>query len=127
MQQLADFIKQYTPLLPVGTSVSYAEAERRAGEFLSALAILADFRHLYGNEKIKCMSVQTAVYAAELAKGTAKTMTENKVTAEASKEYTEAREDLERVENDLSYLKAYYEIFSSAHVFYRQMARGEVS
>jgi len=52
-------------------------------------------------------------------------MTENKMTAEASKEYTEAREDLEGIENDLSYLKSYYDIFRDAHIFYRQMSKGE--
>ncbi len=30
-----------------------------------------------------------------------------------------------RTENDLSYLKAYYDIFMAAHVFYRNMAKGE--
>jgi hypothetical protein len=120
-------IEKYSKLLPVGTSVSYTEAERRAGEFLSASAQITDIRHMLSSEKIKLTSVQIAVYAQEMAKGTAKTVTENKLTAEASEEYTKAREDLELIDNDLSYLKAFYDIFMSAHVFYRQMARGETA
>lgn len=125
MTDFKDYIDGYAKLLPIGTSVSYTEAEKRASQFLAAMATITDWRHTFSAEKIKLLSAQTAVYAVELGNGTAKTMTENKVTAEASASYTEAREALENIENDLSYLKAYYDIFMSAHVFYRQMARGE--
>lgn len=120
------FISKYSELLPVGSSVSFTEAERRAGEFLAALATITDFRHMFGGEKIKLLSIQTATYATELNKGTAKTVTENKLTAEASEGYQRAREDLEGVENDIMYLKAYYDIFTNAHIFYRKMSSGEV-
>lgn len=125
MKEIKDYIEKYTKLLPVGTSISYAEAERRAGEFLTAMATITDWRHAFSEDKIRRMSLQTAVYATELARGTAKTMTENKVTAEASPSYTEARENLEFAENDITYLKTYYEIFFNAHVFYRQQMRND--
>lgn len=127
MKEIHRYIEKYVELLPVGKSISFTEAERRAGEFLVAMATITDWRHSFSEDKISKLSVQTAVYAQELFKGTSKTMTENKVTAEASSEFREARETYESVENDISYLKAYFEIFSSAHVFYRQMARGENS
>lgn len=127
MGDMKDLIDKYAALLPIGTSVSYTEAERRSGEFLSAQAIITDMRLMLSNEKIKLLTVQTATFAVELSKGTAKTVTENKLTAESSPEYIKAREELERVENELSYLKSYYEIFGNAAVFYRQMARGEVA
>ena len=125
MTEIKQFIDQYSELLPVGTSISYTEAERRAGEFLSAMATITNFRHLLSTDKIRLLSVQTAVYAEQMLKGTAKTVTENKLTAEASAEYTKAREDLEHIENDLSYLKSYYEIYNNAHIFYRAMAKGD--
>lgn len=118
-------IDKYAALLPLGGSVSTVEAERRAGEFLHAQATISNWRHMLGDEKIKLTSIQTATYASEMSRGTAKTVTENKLTAEASAEYTKAREDLERIENDLSYLKAYYDIFQNGHVFYRQLSKGE--
>jgi hypothetical protein len=125
--EMKEYLEKMAKLLPVAKSISMVEAERRAGEFLSALATITEWRHVFSEDKIRLLSVQTAVYAQELGKGTAKTMTENKVTAEASAEYTKAREDLERIENDISYLKAYFDIFKDAHVFYRQMAKGENS
>lgn len=125
MSDMTDFIDQFAELLPVGTSISYVEAERRAGEFLRALASITNWRHMLNSEKIKLLSVQTATFAGEMSKGTAKTVTENKLTAEASGAYTAAREALESVDNDLSYLKAYYDIFTNGHIFYRNMAKGE--
>lgn len=119
-----DYIKEYAEKLSFDTSVSYTEAERRAGDFLMVMAKITDIRHLFSQEKIKLLSIQTATYAQQMAKGTSKTVTENKLIAEASEEYTKAREDLEGIENDLSYLKTYYEIFLNGHLFYRQMAKG---
>ena len=50
-------------------------------------------------------------------------MTVNKMNAEASIIYIKAREDVESVDNDISYLRAMFDTFSAAHVFYRNMAK----
>ena len=123
MKEVKEFVEKYSALLPLHKSINIPELERRAGEFLSAMATLAAWKHAFAEEKIKLISIQTAVYAEQLSKGTAKTMTENKVTAEATAEYIEAREGLERIENDINYLKAYLDIFHDAHIFYRQMCK----
>ena len=123
MEQVKEFIEKYSSKLSVGTSISYTEAEKRSGEFLTALAQITEWRHLFSAEKIKLLSIQTGVYAERMSLGTAKTVTENKLTAEASKEYIIAREALENIENDISYLKSYYDIFLNAHLFYRAMAK----
>ncbi len=123
---MSDFklmIEEYSRLLPVGKSISYTEAERRAGEFLVAMAKVTDLKHLFSGEKIAHQSVQTAVYANEMSKGVAKTVTENKLTAEASEAYTAARESLEGIDNDIAYLRAYFDIFKDGHLFYRQMCK----
>lgn len=127
MHEMKEFIEKYTELLPVGTSLSYTEYERRAGLFLEAIAGITNLKHLFTADKIRLLSTQTAIYAQQMSKGTAKTVTENKLAAEASEEYTRAREDLEQIDNDINYLKAYYDIFQNAHVFYRNLAKGENS
>jgi len=124
MNDIKEFISKYESLLAVGTSISYTEAERRAGEFLVGMARITDMKHLLSGDKIRLTSVQTAVYATLMAKGAAKTVTENKLNAEASEDYIKAREELESIENDISYLKAYYDILNNAHIFYRTMAKG---
>jgi hypothetical protein len=126
MNEIKEMIARLNKLLPVGTSISYTEAERRAGEFLYGLALIADYKHEVGAEKIKNLSLQTAVYAVELAKGTAKTVTENKTVAEASLNYISAREALEGSENDLSYLRTYIELYTNSHIFYRNLSKGEM-
>ncbi len=125
MNNIKEFIDKYAELLPLGSSISLTEAEHRAGEFLHAMAIIANHKHTLSGDKIKALSVQTAIYADQLTKGTAKTITENKITAEASGVYMEAREELEHIENDISYLKAYQDVFLNAHLFYRQLSKGE--
>lgn len=124
-KEITEYIDKLAAKLPLNKSISFPEAEKRASEFLEAQAKITNIRHMLSEEKIKLLSTQTAVYAEELSKGTGKTVTENKTTAEASKAYISAREDFERIENDLAYLRAYYDIFQNAHVFYRQMAKGE--
>jgi len=123
--EIKEYIEKYASKLAVNKMVSFTEAEKRAGEFLYAQAQITDWRHLLSEEKIKLTSIQLATYAEQLSLCTGKTVTENKTTVEASKEYQKAREDLESVENDIAYLKAYYDIFQNAHVFFRQMAKGE--
>lgn len=125
MNEIKDYIAEKSKLLALNKSISIPEAERRASEFLSAMAVITDWRHSFSENKITEVTVQTAVYAQEMAKGIAKTVTENKLTAEASSEYVAAREALEHTENDIAYLKAYYDIFMASHVFYRNLAKGE--
>lgn len=125
MREIKDYIESLQKMLPVGTSISFTEAERRAGIFLEGMAKLTDWRHILSGEKIKLLSTQSAVYAEQMSKATDKTVTEKKTTVEASREYTKARENLEEIDNDLAYLKAYYEIFQNGHLFYRKMAAGD--
>lgn len=123
--QFKEFIAPYEALLAVPKAISSSEAERRAGEFLAVMAQITDWRYALSEAKIKELTTQTAVFAEQLSLGTAKTVTENKLTAESSKVYSYAREAFERTENDLAFLKAYYEVFLNAHLFYRTMAKGE--
>jgi transposase len=125
--EMKEFIEKYRRLLPIGNSISTSEAEKRAAMFLEAMATVADWKHEFTKTRIQQLSTQTATYASELSKGTAKTVTENKTTAEASDEYTSAREALEGTENDISYLKTYYEVFQNAHILYRQLSKGDFS
>lgn len=122
-KEIKDYLEVMNGLLPINGSLSIPEFERRAGEFLTALAKLADWRHILSEEKIKLTSVSLAVYADQLSKSTEKTVTASKTIIEASAEYTSAREDLEYIENDLSYLKTHHEIYLNAHLFYRQLMK----
>lgn len=125
MKDIKEYLEKVSKLLPVNKSISLPEAERRAGEFLVALAYIADVKHVFAEDKIRALSVQSAIYHELLSKGTGSTVTQNKIATEASPEYIKARQDLEMIENDINYLRAYQEIFNNSHIFYRTMAKGD--
>lgn len=125
MKEIKESLTKYNSLLPVGKGLTQGEAERRASEFLTAMYYLTDLKHTFADDKIRTLTTQNAAFATELAKCTGKTVTENKVTVEASTAYAAAREAFEFSENDISYLKACYEIYSNAHIFFRNLAKGE--
>jgi len=121
--EIKAYLTTQAELLPVNRSISTPEAERRAGVFLETCAKIVDWRHALSEGKIQATTMQSVTYAEELSKCTGKTITENKLTVEASPVYTSAREELESVENDINYLKAMHEVFLNAHLFYRAMAK----
>lgn len=123
MNEIKSYIESTQKLLPIGNSVSITESERRAGIFLEAQSRLIDWKHLLSQEKIKLLSIQSVTYAEQMAKCASKTVTETKMLAEASEEYIKSREDLESIDNDITYLKAYLDLFSNSHVFYRQLCK----
>lgn len=119
------YIEKYQKLLPLNNSISFTEAEKRASQFLDVMATITEWRHALSEGKIKYQSILNAVYAEELSKCSGSTITGNKIIVEASEVYTTAREELELTENDINYLKAFYEIFHNSHIFYRTMAKGD--
>lgn len=123
--EIKTYLDEQSKFLAVNRSISTPEAERRAGLFLEVCAKIIDWRHTLSEGKIETTTMQSVVYAEELSKCTGKTVTENKLSVEANPAYTKVREEFESVENDLSYLKAYYDIFMAGHVFYRNLAKGE--
>lgn len=124
MKDLQAFIDKYVKMLPIeGKLLSQPEAERRASEFLVACAHVTNLKHDFGNEKIKASSLERAVYAQVISASDSKKITESKLMAEAHEDYQAARENLEQIDNDINFLKSYYEIFLNAHLFYRGQAR----
>jgi len=126
MQDIKDYIEKYSAILPMSQSLSIPDAEKRAADFLVVQAQIANWKHLLTQEKIKLTTLQSATYSELLSRCTGKTVTENKLTVEAAPEYAKVREDLEALENDISYLKAYNEVFLNAHLFYRMLAKSEL-
>lgn len=116
-------IRSYQDLLPVPKAISSLEAEKRSAEFLRALAQVAEWRHTLAKEDIKFTSVKDATWHSVLNEITEGTVDSRKAKAMADDVFIVAREDLEGIENDIEYLKAYTAIFTNAHLFYRQMAK----
>jgi len=124
--QLKDFISKCANLLELSEGITPQEASKRAAKFLAAHAVLNEYKRQYKQEQIKATSLERAVYAQGMANDTAKNVTEKKAFAEASGSYIEARENLEAIQAELSYLQTYMDIFQNAHVFYRKLSNEEV-
>lgn len=124
-EDIQEIISMYVNKLSMTNKVSVNECEIRAGEFLSALATIADFRHMISEDKIKDTSLVSSIYSEKLSQASGKTVTENKTHVEANKDYIQVREQLETTENNINYLKTYQEIFLNAHLYYRQLSKSE--
>jgi hypothetical protein len=104
---------------------AFKEATERTTKFLMVVAVLADYKLELEQKKAKLTTIREAQYHNVISVAEGKTVTEKKVVAEAHPQYAKSREDVELVEAEISWTKTYIEIFNSAHVTFRQMARGE--
>jgi hypothetical protein len=50
-------------------------------------------------------------------------VTEKKLEADVNQDYVDAREELETLEANITYIKGIIEVFTNGHIFYRQMLR----
>ena len=113
-------------VLHLDNSVDPNEANKRASKFLAATAHLNEYKRQYKKEQIKATSLERAIYAQGMQSTEVKNVTEKKAFAEANSSYIEARENLETIEAELSYIQTYMDIFQNAHIFYRKLAHEEV-
>lgn len=123
MKEIKEYIDKFIELLPAEKSITGYEAERRASQFLVACAHIANWRHMYRQEKIKATSMERAIYSNVLSNVASSKITESKIKVEADPSYIAARESLEGWDNDLDYLKTYYDIFLNSHIQLRAMAK----
>ena len=99
------------------------EASERATAFLIMVAILSDEKRNAIEDKAKLTTLRDASYAQAFGRSQAKQVTEKKAEAENDVTYTEMRETLEQCEAKISWLKDHIEIFTNAHVTYRQLSK----
>lgn len=114
---------EYSEMIPRPHALSTQENERRALEFLVAMAKLSNLKKACEDAKIEASSLEKAVYAASIHRAGGKNITEKKVEAEADGEYMIARELFEKFEVLKSFIDAYYGIFENAHIMYRNLSK----
>lgn len=123
MNEFKVHLQQYIELLNVDKSISNREAESRAGQFLLACTQIADRRHMLNEDRVKLLTIQSITYREEQSKAEGKTVGERAAEVESSKPYTDAREALEYIDNDINYLKAMHECFLNGHIFMRGLSK----
>lgn len=115
-------IQDHLELIKFSTR-SLQEAQQRTTAFLIMVAILADERRDTEELKAQLSTLNSATYARAMSSSAAKQVTAAKAEAENNGDYTEAREALESCEAKIAWLKTYIDIFSQAHVTYRQFSK----
>lgn len=126
-QQIQKYIEESLDLLPASKVLSQIEAQKRAGKFLTIVAVLAAHRHDMSDQKIKVQSLFSIANNQALKSAEGSTVGARTAAAEASKEFIEAREVLEETENNIKYLHTMMEVFTNAHILLRGMAKETMS
>lgn len=106
-------------------AVSLADAKPRAGRMLTRVAVLTQYLRSVEEELPKLQTLVNAQYARAINSAVGKGVTEKKVEAEASPEYTEAVEKHAMLEAEQTWVKNFIKIFDNAHIMYRQFCRDE--
>lgn len=119
---LKEYIQAHIQLLPSqnSSSISPLEADERASQLLIAKAYLAEVRLSHMTDLSRETTIATCKYN-EVMNNSLGKVTEKKAGAEASPEYTQARESLEDRDNFVKYLNALIDIFQDGHIQLRQM------
>jgi len=120
---IGDLINRGMELLEHKRTTDTFQLETKASSLLQITAELAQVRHGLEQALIKARSVERASAAKSMFGTNEKTVTEKKLRAETDVEYTAAREDLEDIENNITYIKSMMEIFRDGHIFYRRLIK----
>lgn len=125
LDELYDFVMGYVDKLPSRQVISSSQAEERASDFLYAMGIISNERRIVNEDRILLETQVAALYAKAIADAEGKNVTEKKINAECSEKYTKTKETLNTLDGVITYLKTQERIFENAHIFYRNLYRGE--
>jgi len=103
----------------------FKDSEVRASDFLAMNAVLITKKYDLRAEVVTLTSLRDAVFKDALLTADANNVTTKKIIAEASGDYQEVRERLEHTENKIEYVKHFIDLFKDAHIFYRQLSKGD--
>lgn len=115
-------------VLPRTKKVGENDLIDRATLLLTYTANLHNYRFILENRKIKAVSIERTTEAEQVfgiknIKDTKLTVTEKKLIAQSSEEYITAREELERIDSAITYVKYMAEVFTNGHILLRQQTR----
>lgn len=125
--QLLAYIDECYKLLNADNVISDREAQLRSGRFLEAQFHISKGIRELASILLKSKSLNEMTYTSLLNADGAKNVTEKKANAEANPSFITVREHFETIEADIDNLKSMLKVFENAHVFYRQLAKGESS
>lgn len=121
-QSVSNVINEHLELITVDAK-SLADAKNRAAKFLVATSILSTFLKQFEDDIARTKTLTEAQYAHGIGSAEGKNITEKKVNVALFKDYTDARETLEKLESFKNWVKTHTKIFENAHLMFRQYSR----
>lgn len=121
-QQVTTIINEHVDLIVVDAK-SLADARERSAKFLVAQSTLSTFLKNFEDDKAKAATLTSVNYAQALNSIEGTKITEKKIQVANDKNYTDAREMQERIEEFKTWIKTHMKIFENAHLMFRQYAR----
>lgn len=125
--QLLAYIDECYKLLNSENVISDREAQFRAGRFLEAQFHITKGIRMLASDQLKSKSLNEMTYTSLLNSDGSKNVTEKKANAEANPNFISVRERFDEIEADIKNLYSLLKVFQDAHVFYRQLAKGDPS
>lgn len=122
-EDVEEVINKGLELLDHKKGMSTFDLETKASTLLVLTANLSAVKFELEQQKVKALSTERASSARSMSKSTGKTVTEKKLEAETDPEYVNSREELETLENEISYIKAMIDVFNNGHIFYRHVMK----
>lgn len=124
LDELKVYLDDMSKYLSADSVISETDSEIRAGKFLEALYRIAAATNALDRELFKMKTYKAGVWASVFLNDPNKTVDARTASAEANPTFTTVREQYSSIESDLDYLETVNEIFTNAHVFYRQKSKG---
>ena len=126
MENIQKYVEEKLPLLSLEGVDTPRKAETRAADLLFVIGDLMNAKLNTLQRLSKSKSQHTITLQSVMDSIEAKTITEKKSKAESTMAVTTTREEMEKAENELSYIRGCTDMFNNSHVLFRQISRGEV-
>lgn len=122
--EMEKLIEEGVALLPPSSKTRNPfDIEQKAARFLVLKAHVADSIWELERLALESASLEKADYVRAMDEVDVKTIAEKQVRAAADPDYLEKKKQLGEVKVALDWLNTYLDIFSNAHIFYRQQMR----
>lgn len=125
-KEIDEIVHKYIELLPIEDSTLLAKSEVKASKFLLAIAKLAALRDKLMNAKIQKDALKSVAYADAINNAPGTNAPTKSANAEATPGYLSAAENVSMIDNQLSYTKTMIDLFTNAHLLYRNLLKGEM-
>lgn len=122
LSYIEQLVEETVELIAISNQ-SLADARPRASRFLVVNSILSSFLREVEEDLPRCETLEGAQYATAINLVNGKNITEKKAQVELVTNYTDAREQKQKLEALREWLKTHIKIFENAHLMYRQYSR----